>query len=326
MNSFGRKFRVTIFGESHGIMVGVNIDGCPAGIKLSEEDLRPDLARRKSGKRGTTSRKEADEPRIVSGVYDGHTTGAPITIVFENTNIRSEDYANLIVHPRPGHADMVAVTKYKGFADYRGGGHFSGRITLGLVAAGAVAKKIVDGVKIQAELLEIGGCTDPSKFADVVEDAMKNMDSVGGIVECTATHMPVGLGEPFFDSIESVLSHAVFAIPAIKAIEFGAGFGVAKMRGSENNDPILDKGGKTATNNAGGINGGISNGNPLVFRVAVKPTSSIATKQQTLSLESGKVEELMVKGRHDACIALRVPVIVEAVTAITLADFTLLYE
>ena len=320
MNSFGRLFRVTIFGESHGASVGINIDGCPAGIALAEADLMADLARRKSGAKGTTPRSEEDMPEIISGVFNGHTTGAPITIIFRNTNTISKDYSNLVTSPRPGHADYVAQEKYKGYQDYRGGGHFSGRVTLGLVAAGAIAKKVVEGVTISAKLLSVGGRTD---IDAVIDEVVAAHDSVGGVVECRATGLPVGWGEPFFDSVESAISHIVFAIPATKGIEFGSGFAAATMRGSEHNDAIITPDGKTASNNAGGINGGISNGNELVFRVAIKPTSSIGVAQQTLNRETGNVEELIIKGRHDACIALRVPVVLEAATAIALADLLL---
>ena len=324
MNSFGRKFRVSIFGESHGEMVGVTIDGCPPGVALSEQDLLPDLARRKSGAKGTTPRKEADLPKIVSGVFNGHTTGAPITILFENTNIRSGDYSELATVPRPGHADMVASQKYKGFADYRGGGHFSGRITLGLVAAGVVAKKIVSGISFSSEIIELGGARDKNDFEAIIDSAMQAGDSVGGIIECRAEGVEAGLGEPFFDSAESLISHAVFSIPAIKGIEFGSGFAAARKKGSENNDTVLDAAGKTATNNSGGINGGITNGNEIVFRAAVKPTPSISIEQDSVNLKTGSPEKLTIKGRHDACIALRVPVILEAVTAIVLADLALI--
>jgi chorismate synthase len=324
MNTFGRIFRISIFGESHGVNLGVTIDGCPPGIALSEDDLSGDLSRRKSGAPGTTPRRESDTPRIVSGVFEGRTTGAPLTVLFDNTNIRSGDYANLAVHPRPGHADWTAARKFDGFNDYRGGGHFSGRITLGLVAAGVVAKKILKGVDIRAAIREIGGCPEPEKFPEVVRAAMEAHDSVGGIVECTATGLPPGLGEPFFDSVESLIAHAALAIPAVKGIEFGAGFGAARMRGSEHNDPIAEASGRTSTNRAGGINGGITNGNPLVFRVVVKPTPSIAVPQQTLNTASGRIEELVVAGRHDACIALRVPVVLEAITALVLADLFLI--
>lgn len=322
MNSFGVLFRTSIFGESHGEAVGAVIDGVPPGIPLEESDFTADLARRKSGARGTTPRKEEDLPALMTGVFGGYTTGAPLTVLFRNENVRSDDYRNLVSHPRPGHADFVARHKFKGYADYRGGGHFSGRLTLGLVAAGVVAKKVLDreGVSVAARLLEVGGETDAARFPEVVEAALRSQDSVGGIVECVASGMPVGWGEPFFDSVESVLSHAVFSIPAIRGIEFGQGFASSRQRGSRHNDPILDPSGRTATNHAGGINGGISNGNDIVFRIAVKPTSSISTFQQSLNTETGRVEPLQVRGRHDACIALRVPVVLEAVTAMTLAD------
>lgn len=324
MNTFGRMFRVSIFGESHGEKIGATLDGVPPGIPLSESDLLPDLARRRGGARGTTPRQESDRPQIVSGLFEGRTTGAPLTVLFDNENTRSGDYRNLVTHPRPGHADWVAAQKYGGFNDYRGGGHFSGRITLGLVAAGAVAKKILRGVRIDAVIRAIGGTDDPARFEIVVEEAMAAGDSVGGLVECTVTGLPVGLGEPFFDSVESLVAHAVLAIPAIRGIEFGTGFAAAALRGSRHNDPIVDPSGRTSTNHAGGVNGGITNGNPLVFRVAVKPTPSISLPQQTLDTATGRVDELVVRGRHDACIALRVPVVVEAATALALADLFLI--
>ena len=321
MNSFGHIFRISIFGESHGPAVGVTIDGVPAGVKLSIDDFTPDLTRRKSGAKGTTPRIESDTPEIISGWFNGHTTGAPLAIMFKNTNTQSGDYGNIANTPRPGHADFAAYKRFKGFNDYRGGGHFSGRLTLALVAAGVVAKKIISTISIQAKLLEVGGSTDIEK---TIAHAVKQGNSVGGLVECRATGIPLGLGEPFFDSVESVISHLAFAIPAIKGIEFGSGFTAATMSGSEHNDPIIDDSGKTSTNNAGGITGGLTNGNDLIFRVAVKPTSSISIKQSTFSIETGKVEELEIKGRHDACIALRVPVVIEAITAIALADFMLI--
>lgn len=325
MNSFGRKFRVSIFGESHGEQIGIIIDSVPAGIALSEADLKADLDRRRAGAKGTTPRKEADEPKIVSGLFNGHTTGAPLTIVFRNTDTRSGDYSALVTQPRPGHADFTAREKWHGYNDYRGGGHFSGRITLGIVAAGAIAKKILgDTVKIESRILEIGGFAQQAEIDTAIQHAIDTQDSLGGIVECTATGIPVGWGEPFFDSVESVLSHALFSIPAIKGVEFGAGFDAARMRGSEHNDEIIAADGTTRTNHAGGINGGISNGNPIALRVAVKPTASISKQQETFDFADGKVEPLVVKGRHDACIALRVPVIVEAMTAIVLCDFALL--
>ncbi|CDN31522.1 Chorismate synthase [Mucinivorans hirudinis] len=322
MNSFGRKYRISIFGESHGDAVGVVIDGTPAGIALTEADFTADLDRRRSGAKGTTPRKESDAPHIVSGIYNGLTTGAPLTILFRNENTLSGDYRNLTDHPRPSHSDFVARVKYGGYNDPRGGGHFSGRITLGLVAAGVVAKKIIPDINIVARILEIGGCSE--NIAELIDGVIREQDSLGGVIECRAAGVPVGLGEPFFDSVESVLSHMLFSIPAIKGIEFGTGFGVARMRGSENNDAIIDPCGTTATNNGGGIAGGITNGNELVVRVAVKPTASISQGQQTYNFASNQVEELKIKGRHDACIALRAPVILEAATAIVLADFSLL--
>jgi len=320
MNSFGRIFRISIFGESHGTHVGVIIDGCKPGIQINEKDFLFDLQRRKSGATGTTPRIEADEPKIISGVFNNFTTGAPITIIFENTNTRSGDY-NFREIPRPGHADFTATKKYNNFQDYRGGGHFSGRLTLGLVAAGVIAKKNISKIEINAKLTEVGGS---QNIENKIEEAIKNNDSVGGIIECFAKNIPIGLGEPFFDSIESVLAHAIFSIPAIKGIEFGSGFESSKMIGSKHNDVFIDKNGKTKTNNSGGINGGITNGNDLIFRVAVKPTSSISLEQETFNFAEDKLDVLKVKGRHDACIALRMPVIIEAVTAIVLADFMII--
>lgn len=324
MNSFGRKLRVSIFGESHGEAVGCIIDGVPAGVELAVEDLERDLARRKAGARGTTPRKESDEPRIVSGVYNARTTAAPLTVLFRNENTLSGDYRNLTDHPRPSHADFVASVKYDGQNDPRGGGHFSGRITLGLVAAGAIAKKIIPNINISARVVEIGGQT--SGFEQLIEDVLATQDSVGGVIECRATGIEAGLGEPFFDSVESVLSHLLFSIPAVKGVEFGNGFAAARLRGSQNNDCIIDSQGTTATNNAGGIVGGITNGNELIVRVAVKPTASISQTQMTYNFATSAVEPLVIKGRHDACIALRIPVIVEAAVALVLADFFLLSE
>ena len=323
MNSFGRIFRISILGESHGPAVGIVIDGCPAGIPLAPGDFEYDLGRRKSGAKGTTPRTEEDLPNLVSGLFNGFTTGAPITVLFENRNVRSSDYSRMRDLPRPGHADFVASRKFGGFQDFRGGGHFSGRLTLALVAAGVVAKKLLGGMTIAANLLEAGGMKDIKK---AVEKAIESDDSIGGIVECIVRQVPVGLGEPFFDSLESHLSHIVFAIPAIKGIEFGSGFAASTMKGSEHNDNIVDASGKTETNHAGGINGGISNGNDLVFRVAVKPTSSTSQVQHTMNMKSGRVEELEIKGRHDKCIALRVPPVLEAATAIVLADFMLMEQ
>ena len=329
MNSFGRIFRVTIFGESHGESVGVNIDGCPAGLPLQLDHFLADLERRRGGgQKGTTPRKEDDLPIFKSGLFNDRTTGAPITILFENNNTRSGDYDKIRAIPRPGHADFVAHRKYGTFEDYRGGGHFSGRLTVGLVAAGVIAKRLLgsvsnDEVKVEATILEIGGEQDPEKGLQKAIDAK---DSVGGIVECRVSGLPLGLGEPFFDSVESLLAHAVFAIPAVRGIEFGTGFAAAKMFGLEHNDAILDQTGRTRTNHAGGVTGGITNGNELVFRIAIKPTSSTPKEQQSLNWETNEVEAFSVKGRHDLCIALRVPVVLEAVTAFVLADLFMIEQ
>lgn len=324
MNSFGRIFRVSIFGESHGESVGIVIDGCPAGLPLATTDFLPDLERRKGGlQKGTTPRREEDLPQFKSGLFNGKTTGAPITILFENKNIRSADYERQRDVPRPGHADFVARKKFGGNEDYRGSGHFSGRLTVALVAAGVIAKKLLGNIRVVSSILSIGGETDPDKGLQKAIDAK---DSVGGIIECRVDGLPAGLGEPFFDSAESLLSHIVFAIPAIRGIEFGTGFAAAGMLGSEHNDAIEDMEGKTRTNHAGGVVGGLTNGNELVFRVAVKPTSSTPKEQTTLNWDSGKMEKVSVKGRHDLCIALRVPVVLEAVTAMVLADLFMLEQ
>jgi chorismate synthase len=321
MNSFGTIFRVSVFGESHGESVGVIIDGCPAGLFLTEDDLLADLERRKGGKqKGTTPRQEADYPIFKSGLFNGKTTGFPITILFENNNTRSEDYQKQRSIPRPGHADWVAHQKFGGHEDYRGGGHFSARLTTGLVAAGAIAKKLMPGVMVQAAVTEIGGEKDLERG---LQNAIDAKDSVGGLVECRVNGLPVGLGEPYFDSLESSLAHIVFAIPAVRGIEFGTGFSAAKMFGSQHNDAIENMEGKTRTNHAGGIVGGISNGNELVFRIAIKPTSSTPKQQNSLNWDTQKMEDFSIKGRHDLCVALRAPVIVEAAAAVTLADFLL---
>lgn len=320
MNSFGKLFRVSIFGESHGESVGIVIDGTPAGIPLKQSDFKEDFSRRKSGAKGTTPRQEPDKPHIKSGVFENRTTGAPLMILFENTNTRSRDYSLLKDIPRPGHADFTAHQKFGGYQDYRGGGHFSGRLTLGLVAAGVLAKKILAPIKVTASLLEAGGSSD---IESALDRAIEKRDSIGGIVECKITGAPPGLGEPFFDSVESVLSHMIFSIPAIKGIEFGAGFRAAKMTGSEHNDNFVSADGSTETNSAGGINGGISNGNEICFRVAVKPTSSTHQTQRTINMNTGRMEDLSIEGRHDTCIALRVPVVVEAAAAMVMADFML---
>lgn len=320
MNNFGQLFHISLFGESHGDGIGVVIDGCPAGVPLKKEDFTEDLFRRKANKKGSTPRREADSPKIKSGILNQRTTGAPIAIFFDNKNIRPLDYLPFKMLPRPGHVDFVSHHKYGGFFDSRGGGHFSGRLTLALVAAGVIAKKLIAPAEIKANILEIGGSRD---FDGIIDKAKIEKDSLGGIVECQVKGLPVGLGEPFFDSTESLISHLVFAIPGIKGIEFGSGFACSRMKGSEYNDIYINKKGKTDTNHTGGINGGLTNGNEVIFRVAVRPTSSIAKEQETINLKTGKKEEISIKGRHDTCFALRMPVIVEAAAAIVLVDLLL---
>ena len=321
MNSFGVVFRLSLFGESHGVAIGVVVDGCPPGIALTPEDFLNDLKRRKSGSAGTTPRHEPDIPEILSGVNNGFTTGAPITLITRNSDKKSSDYDEFKEIPRPGHADYVSGIKYSGFADMRGSGHFSGRITWGLVAAGVIAKKIVGSADISAKLISAGGS---ENIEEAVNKALEANDSIGGIIDCRINDAPKGVGEPFFYSFESAVSHLVFSIPAIKGIEFGVGFAASKMRGSEHNDPFVDSSGKTSSNNAGGINGGITNGNEIVFRVVVKPTSSTGVKQETFNFSEKKMTALKVKGRHDTCIALRMPVIVEAAASIAMADLKLI--
>lgn len=337
MNSFGNKYRIQLFGESHGPAIGVVIDGVPAGIPIYTQDFSADLERRAGGKKGGTPRVEKEALEFLSGVFNNLTTGAPLAVIVRNQNTRSQDYDNLKSVPRPGHADFVSAIKHNGFADPRGGGHHSGRITLALVIAGVIAKKIlgannslginnslgtnnekeINSIQIESKILSIGGA---NPWEQKLDEALEKGDSLGGVIECTVTNLPAGLGEPFFDSLESIISHLVFAIPGIRGVEFGDGFKAAQMWGSQHNDPITEKQGKTSKNGSGGINGGISNGNPLMFRVAVKPTSSISLPQQTINMKTGAIENLIVEGRHDTCFALRVPVVLEATTAIALAN------
>ena len=362
MNTLGRKFRVSIFGESHGELIGVVLDGVPAGLELSEHDFQQDILRRKSGAKGTTPRIEADSPMIVSGVFEGHTTGAPLTIAFKNTNTYSSDYELFAAMPRPGHADLTAALKWDDCQDPRGGGHFSGRLTLPIVAAGVVAKKILADATmlddapvgtVNARIVELGGIAledlstspevarenidvaeksrgvtregveMPDEWQRAIDQAIKEGDSVGAVIECVVPDIDPGYGEPFWDSVESVISHAVFAIPGVRGIEFGDGFAAARMKGSEHNDPIGPDA-RPQKNGAGGVNGGITNGAPIVFRAAFKPTSSIRKAQQTFNFATGQMDELVVPGRHDACFALRAPIVVEAMTAIALADLVLM--
>lgn len=332
MNTFGRKYRVSIFGESHGELIGVVMDGVPAGLELSEQDLMNDIQRRKSGAKGTTPRLEDDIPQIVSGVFEGHTTGAPLTVVFRNNNTHSSDYETFAAMPRPGHADLTAALKWDDCQDPRGGGHFSGRLTLPIVAAGTVAKKILADAtlldetpctEVNARIVELGGIEAEDQWQAAIDMAIKEGDSLGAVIECTVPDIDPGYGEPFWDSVESHVAHAVFAIPGVRGIEFGDGFKAAAMKGSEHNDPIGEDG-RPTKNGAGGVNGGISNGAPLTFRVAFKPTSSIRKPQQTFNFQTGEMDTLEVPGRHDVCFALRAPVVVEAMTAIALADLVLL--
>lgn len=346
---------MSIFGESHGEMIGVVLDGVPAGLELSEKDFERDILRRKSGAKGTTPRIEADSPAIVSGVYEGHTTGAPLTVVFRNTNTHSDDYQLFADMPRPGHADLVAALKWDDCQDPRGSGHFSGRLTLPVVAAGVVAKKIltdstilddtpVGADAVSSKIVELGGIPlegTPTgsgqdlndvqgsenvlqkSWLDAIDDAIREGDSLGAVIECTVSQIDPGYGEPFWDSVESLIAHAVFAIPGVRAIEFGDGSKASAMKGSEHNDPIGPDG-RPQKNGAGGVNGGITNGAPIVFRAAFKPTSSIRKAQQTFNFAKGETDTLQVPGRHDVCFALRAPVVLESMTAIALADLVLM--
>ncbi|MFC1592972.1 chorismate synthase [Candidatus Omnitrophota bacterium] len=351
-NSLGELFTITSFGESHGRCVGVTIDGCPAGLPISEEDIQREVDKRKPGVgMAATKRAEEDKVEILSGIFSGHTTGAPICLLIWNKDIDSTDYERNRFIPRPGHADYTAFMKYGGFNDFRGGGRFSGRITAAFVMAGAVARKLLNliGIEVLAHTIEIGGIkAEPKAFEEIRENVERNPlkcadlkateemvralekireegDSIGGIIEGIAINVPVSLGEPVFDTLEGDLAKALFAIPAVKGVEFGSGFSVTGKRGSENNDLFTIRNGKivTATNNAGGILGGISNGMPIVVRVAVKPTSSIVTRQETVNMENMESASLTVRGRHDVCIVPRAVAVVESMIAVTLCDFAM---
>ena len=312
-----------IEGASHSEQIRITIDGVPQGIALAEEEFEGDLAQRRAGAMGTTPRIEADKPEI-AGLADGKTTGEPITITFHNSNTRSGDYDQFRRHPRPSHVDFVANSRWGEAIDLRGSGQFSGRMTVALVAAGVVAKKVLgEGITLSSEIIELGGCRDRSRFDEILLDAVADGDSVGGVIECRVNGLPVGLGEPFFDSTESIISHLLFSVPAVKGVEFGSGFEGIRLRGSERNDRIIAADGTTATNNEGGINGGLTNGNELIVRAAIKPTPSIALPQECYNFESGRIEPLIIGGRHDCCIALRARIVIEAVTAIALAELKL---
>jgi len=349
-NSIGKEFTVTTFGESHGKIVGVVVDGCPAGLPLSEADIQEQLDRRiPADPKIVSARIEKDVAKILSGVFNGFTTGAPIALMVENKEVDSSDYEAIKDLPRPGHADYPARVKYGGFNDYRGGGRFSGRLTVALIMAGAIAKKLLSrfDVDILAYTRAVGKVKSDKKFtaeeirknrytaatrcpdlacAERIEEAIvtarKEGDSLGGIVECIALNVPVGVGEPLFDSLDADLAKALFDIPAVKGVEFGLGFRVAELKGSESNDPYIMQSGRvaTSTDNMGGILGGISNGMPIMMRVAIKPTPSIGKEQKTINLSTMEDTNLSIKGRHDPCVVPKAVPAIESAVAITLAD------
>ena len=354
---WGNNLRISIFGESHGPAVGVVLDGLPAGEPIDWEALLAQMARRAPGRdKSSTPRKEADEPEFLSGVLEGRTTGAPLCILIRNTNTRSADYQNLLQVPRPGHADYPAHVRYHGYNDVRGGGHFSGRLTACLCAAGAVCRQILErrGILIGSQVAAVGPVEDESfpgpeipavllrrlssayfpvigegveeKMRAVIEEARMARDSRGGIVECAVTGVPAGLGGPLFGGVESLLSSILYGVPAVKGIEFGAGFGAARLRGSENNDPYYygeDGAVRTRTNHAGGILGGITTGMPILFRLGVKPTSSISQPQQSVDLLAAHNTRLEVHGRHDPCVVPRAAPVAESAAAVGILELLL---
>ncbi len=322
-NSYGEILRVTIFGASHAESVGVDIEGVPQGLRLTEELFAADIERRRPMQRGDTPRHESDTPQIEGTDKEHLTTGGSIRISFRNNNIRSKDYTHLVYHPRPSHADLTQRRKYGQEADLAGGGIASGRMTVALVAAGVVAKQLIPNARFETKLIEVAGITDISRFDSLIQEAHSDKDSVGGVVECRVEGVEASLGEPFFDSVESTIAHLLFSIPGVKGVEFGDGFAGCKKRGSERNDAIIDDKGTTLTNNEGGINGGITNGNPIIVRVAIKPTPSIGREQHSYDFSSGRIAPLTIGGRHDACIARRAAVVVEAMVALALADLKL---
>lgn len=322
-NSYGEILRVTIFGASHAESVGVDIEGVPQGLRLTEELFAADIERRRPMQRGDTPRHESDTPQIEGTDKEHLTTGGSIRISFRNNNIRSKDYTHLVYHPRPSHADLTQRRKYGQEADLAGGGIASGRMTVALVAAGVVAKQLIPNARFETKLIEVAGIPDVSRFDSLIQEAHSDKDSVGGVVECRVEGVEASLGEPFFDSVESTIAHLLFSIPGVKGVEFGDGFAGCKKRGSERNDAIIDDKGTTLTNNEGGINGGITNGNPIIVRVAIKPTPSIGREQHSYDFSSGRIAPLTIGGRHDACIARRAAVVVEAMVALALADLKL---
>ncbi len=344
----GQKLRLSIFGQSHSEAIGMTLDGLPAGIEIDPDELQRFLNRRAPGQNDwSTPRKEEDRPDFLCGLKDGFTCGAPLTAVIHNNNTRPKDYSQLKITPRPGHADYTAEVKYRGFQDYSGGGHFSGRLTAPLCIAGGIVRQELrrHNIAVDARIAAIAGIRDESAFeasvADkafpvvddeigeqmraAIQNAREDGDSVGGVIECVVRGLPVGIGEPMFDGVENQIARLVFAVPAVKGIEFGAGFEAAKLRGSENNDPFLVKDGRieTAANHAGGILGGITNGMPLVFRAAVKPTPSISRAQQSVNLTTMEPQELRITGRHDPCIVPRAVPVIEAAAALAVYDLIL---
>ena len=327
-NSFGRLFRFTIFGQSHAPAIGVTIEGLPSGFEIDKEKLSAFLARRAPGGRYATSRKEPDAPEFIAGLVNGKTCGAPVTAIIKNTNTRSSDYEYMRHIPRPGHADYTAMVKYGPSRDYSGGGQFSGRLTAPLCIVGGIAMQLLEkrGVSVGSRILSIGGERDEEKMFALIDKVRAEGDSVGGVIECTVSGLCPGVGEPMFDGLENRIAQAVFGVPAVKGIEFGAGFESAGMRGSECNDPFyLDDEGKVRTrgNKHGGILGGISSGMPIVFRVAIKPTPSIAIEQQSVNMERKENCTLQVRGRHDPCIVPRALPCIDAAAAAAVYDLIL---
>lgn len=323
-NSFGNCFRFTIFGQSHAPAIGVTMEGLPSGFEIDMEKLNAFMARRAPGGRYSTPRKEADMPEFISGLVDGKTCGAPVTAIIRNNDTRSKDYEYMRTVPRPGHADYTAMVKYGPSRDYAGGGQFSGRLTAPLCIAGGIAMQLLEkmGVSVSARILSIGGEEDEVKMFELIDKVRLEGDSVGGLIGCTVSGLPVGLGEPMFGGMENRIAQAVFGIPAVKGIEFGAGFEAAGMLGSQCNDPFRFENGKVVTdsNNHGGILGGISSGMPIEFRVAIKPTPSIAKEQRSVDLATGANCTLQVRGRHDPCIVPRAVPCVEAAAAVAVFD------
>jgi len=350
-NTIGKLFRITSFGESHGRLIGVAVDGCPAGLKINMDGISSMLQRRHPSGAGDTARREPDKPEILSGILNGITTGAPVTLVVANEDIDSSPYGQALRIPRPGHADLAAGVKYGGFADHRGGGRFSGRITAGFVLAGALAKQLLAacGIEVLAHTVEIGGilagqasleqirnaprqnelsCAHSDSAANMlrlIRQTRQEADSVGGIIEIIGLGLPAGLGEPVFDTLDGDIAKALFAVPAVKGVEFGAGFDAARLKGSRNNDPFIIEDGRirTATNNAGGVAGGMSTGMPLQIRVAIKPTPSISKSQDSVDLKTCRPATLEIAGRHDTCIVPRAVVVAEAMVAVVIADFAI---